>query len=126
MKTAGFTLLELLVALAVFAVVAVTVFTRSGDTLSQLGGLEERTIARWIAANELAALRMSRLASDEPMPSGRDRKEVTMGSRDWLVNVEVSDTTHPLLKRVEIDVELERPNGDPRQADHMVGFIGRY
>ena len=119
-------MLELLVALAVFAVVAVTVFTRSGDTLSQLGGLEERTIARWIAANELAALRMSRLASDEAMPSGRDRKEVTMGSRDWLVNVEVSDTAHPLLKRVEIDVELERPNGDPRQADHMVGFIGRY
>jgi general secretion pathway protein I len=122
----GFTLLELLVALAVFAVVAVTVFTRSGDTLSQLGGLEERTIARWIGANELAALRMSRLATNEPIPTGQDRKEVTMANRDWLVNVEVSDTAHPNLKRVEIDVELERPRGDPRQTDHVVGFIGRY
>jgi general secretion pathway protein I len=122
----GFTLLELLVALAVFAVVAVTVFTRSGDTLSQLGTLEERTIARWIADNELATLRMSRLVADAPMPTGKDRKEVTMAQRDWLVSVEVSDTTHPLLKRVEIDVELERPTGDNKHADHLVGFIGQY
>jgi general secretion pathway protein I len=122
----GFTLLELLVALAVFAVVAVTVFTRSGDTLSQLGTLEERTIARWIADNELATLRMSRLVADAPMPTGNDRKEVTMAQRDWLVSVEVSDTTHPLLKRVEIDVELERATGDNKHADHLVGFIGQY
>ena len=56
----GFTLLELLIAVAVFAVVAVTVYTRSGDTLVQLQMLEQRTLASWIAQNELALARTTR------------------------------------------------------------------
>ena len=59
----GFTLIELLIAVAIFAVVALTVYTRSGDSIRQLGALEERTLALWVAENELATLRMSRVNS---------------------------------------------------------------
>ena len=81
-RAAGFTLLELLIAVAVFAVVATTVYTRSGDTLSQLQMLEERTVATWIAQNELAAARIRQRIEDEPMRLGTNSKELVMGGRD--------------------------------------------
>ena len=57
----GFTLIELLIAVAIFAVVAITVYTRSGEAIRQLGALEERTLALWVAENELAAIRVDAL-----------------------------------------------------------------
>ena len=66
-RAQGFTLLELLIAVAVFAVVAVTVYTRSGDTLVQLQVLEQRTMASWIAQNELALARIRQVANPEPV-----------------------------------------------------------
>src|SRR4249920_527233 len=88
----GFTLIELLIAVAIFAVVALTVYTRSGDAIRQLGALEERTLALWVAENELATLRIARANSDTPMPTGTTDRQVTMGGRDWSVEVRVSDT----------------------------------
>jgi prepilin-type N-terminal cleavage/methylation domain-containing protein len=65
----GFTLIELLIAVAIFAVVAVTVYTRSGDSIRQLGALEERT---WPCGspNELARC-ASRANSEHRCPPGR-------------------------------------------------------
>ena len=45
----GFTLLELLIALAILAIVSVAVFESGGDTVRQLYGMEQRTLARWVA-----------------------------------------------------------------------------
>jgi general secretion pathway protein I len=124
LKSRGFTLIELLVALTVFAVVAVAVYTRSGDTLRQLGDLEARTLGIWLAENELAAMRLARANTDEPMPTGNDTRQVSMAGRDWTVSVHISDTTHPWLRRADISVaRLDDP--DDRVAT-LSGFIGRY
>ena len=123
-KARGFTLIELLIAVAIFAVVALTVYTRSGDSIRQLGALEERTLALWVAENELTALRMSRLNSDAPMPTGTVDRQVTMGGRDWRVEVRISDTVNPFLRRADIDVaHSETPEAS---LESLTGFIGRY
>ena len=120
----GFTLIELLIAVAVFAVVAVTVYTRSGDALRQIGGLEERTLTTWIAENQLATLRLGRLNVDSPMPTGKELRQVTMGGRNWAVEVKITDTTHPWLRRADIDVaHAETPD---TVVSSLTGFIGRY
>ena len=72
----GFTLLELLIAVAVFAVVAVTVYTRSGDTLVQLQMLEQRTLASWIAQNELALARIRQVDNPEAISIGSNSRTV--------------------------------------------------
>lgn len=124
LKARGFTLIELLIAVAVFAVVAVTVYTRSGDVLRQVGGLEERTLTTWIAENQLATLRMARLNVDSPMPTGKDSRQVTMSGRNWAVEVRISDTTHPWLRRADIEVaHAETPD---TAISSLTGFIGRY
>jgi len=123
-KARGFTLIELLIAVAVFAVVAMTVYTRSGDAVSQLGTLEERTLTVWLAENELVRLRMARLNVDSPMPTGKDSRQVTMAGRDWVVDVRISDTTHPWLRRADVDVaHAESPDAI---VSSLTGFIGRY
>ncbi len=120
----GFTLLELLIAVAVFAVVAVTVYTRSGDTLVQLQVLEQRTMASWIAQNELALARIRQVANPEPVAIGSRSRKVLMGGRDWTVSVDVTGTSHAWLRRVEVAVTP----ADVRDAGAhiVVGFIGRY
>ena len=124
MTQRGFTLIELLIAVAVFAVVATTVYTRSGDSIRQLGALEERTLALWLAENELATLRVSRSNTDVPTPTGTNARQVTMGGRDWRVEVKISDTTNPLLRRADIGVA--RATTPDASLESLSGFIGRY
>lgn len=123
-RAQGFTLIELLIAVAVFAVVAVTVYTRSGDTLVQLQVLEQRTMASWIAQNELALARIRQVANPEPVAIGSASRRVLMGGRDWTVSVDVTGTSHAWLRRVEVAVTP----ADVRDAGAytVVGFIGRY
>ncbi|NJN51897.1 MAG: type II secretion system minor pseudopilin GspI [Gammaproteobacteria bacterium] len=122
----GFTLIELLIALAVFAVVATTVYTRSGESIRQLSVMEERTLATWLADNELALLRMSRLDVDQPMPTGSDERRVVMAGRDWTVRNVIEATSHPWLRRVEVEVLLEPERGETRTVHTHTGFLGRY
>ena len=124
MRQRGFTLIELLIAVAIFAVVAVTVYTRSGDSIRQLETLEERTLALWVAENELAALRVSRSNIDTPMPTGTVGRQVAMAGREWRVEVKVSDTTNPWLRRA--DVEVARAEAPDASLESLTGFIGRY
>ena len=120
----GFTLIELLISVAIFAVVALTVYTRSGDAIRQIGALEERTLALWVAENELAALRIARANSETPMPTGTLDRQVTMGGRDWRVEVRISDTVNPWLRRADIGVaHAETPEAS---LESLTGFIGRY
>jgi general secretion pathway protein I len=123
-KQGGFTLIELLIAVVVFAVVATTVYTRSGDSIRQLGALEERTLALWLAENELAMMRVARANADAPIPTGTTTRDVTMAGRDWRVEVKISDTTNPLLRRADIGVA--RADKPEASLESLTGFVGRY
>jgi general secretion pathway protein I len=120
----GFTLIELLIAVVVFAVVATAIYTRSGDSLRQLSALEERTLALWLAENELAMLRVARANVDTPIPTGTNKREVTMGGREWRVEVKITDTTNPLLRRA--DIGIARADNPDAAIGSLTGFVGRY
>lgn len=140
----GFTLLELMVALAVLAVVSIAVLGRGGDAAYQLHGLEERALARWVAENEIAKLRLERrvqaaragrASEDDAGEAGQGgaaesssrRALVTYGDRTWRVVVEADSTTHPLLRRVEVSVFATGEGGTTTAAnptDVLTAFVG--
>ncbi|HEX5842512.1 MAG TPA: type II secretion system minor pseudopilin GspI, partial [Pseudomonas sp.] len=71
-RAGGFTLLEVLVALAIFALVAASVLTATARSLQTASRLEEKTLAMWIADNQLAELQLSKT----PAADGRDQGEL--------------------------------------------------
>ena len=125
-RTGGFTLIELLIALAVFAVTGFAVTARVGDVSTQTFGIERRTMAHWVAENHLARVRLQRRSNTEPLSKGRDRERVFMGGRQWRIDTEIEDTSHPWLRRVEIQVFEMAGDDEVGPLDSVVAFIGRY
>ncbi len=104
----GFTLLEVLVALAVFAVSAAAIMRQTHQGLAQQLALEQRTAALWLAEDRLAALAAAR----QPLPLGRTVEEITEGELRWRVATEVGTTAMPQLRKVEVSVGLASEGRD--------------
>ena len=122
----GFSLIELLVALTVLAVVSVTVFARGGDTLAQLHGLEQRTLARWVAENEVARLRLDR---EELVRGGSNRRaRVDVGDQSWRVETTLRSTQHDGLWQVTVEVRAADGAGGLGRGpvDTLVAFVGEH
>ena len=115
-----------MIALAVLAVVSIAVFGRGGETVRQLGTLEEKTLARWLAEDTVAEMRLARAASEEPMGKGTDRRRVKRGERDWRIVAETNETSHPTLFRVEVSVYAISEGRDFGPLDTLVAFVGQH
>ena len=107
---AGFTLLEVLVALAVLAVGAVSLLTATQTHVTRISDIENRTVARWVADNRLAALRIGVQQPDV----------VEMLGQRWDVVVTRMETLDPDLQRVDVGVAL---SSDNRNLFTLTGFI---
>ncbi len=124
-RAAGFTLLEVLVALAIFALVAASVLTATARSLQTASRLEEKTLAMWIADNQLVELQLSK----NPVAEGRDQGEVDFAGRRWQWQSEVQTTREPDMRRVTLWVApmaQDRSTADLREraAVSLNGFLG--
>ncbi|MDR6608079.1 type II secretion system minor pseudopilin GspI [Pseudomonas synxantha] len=95
----GFTLLEIMVALAVFATLAAAVLSASQYVVKQRGAVEARLFATWLADNRLNELRLQ-----AGLAAGRQQQVVSMDQRDWVLHQHISATGDPRLLQVDIQV----------------------
>jgi general secretion pathway protein I len=126
MKNAGgFTLLEMLLAVVVIAVVGTTISTAIGGVAKQTFSLERRTVAHWVGQNQLHRLRISLRNEAKVLPEGRDSTRVFMGARNWEVRTAITATDSPVMRRVEVDVYELQDGERVGPFDHSVAFVGR-
>ena len=95
----GFTLIEVMVALAILAVVAIAASRASGAYLKSVDILRTRTLAHFVAQNAAAELRIQ-----ETWLTANRTQTVNAQGRDWQVVMTTSDTMSPALKEVTITV----------------------
>jgi general secretion pathway protein I len=96
----GFTLIEVLIALAVVALALLGLTRTAALAVHDFDALRERTLAGWVAANVLAE---ARLAGTLPSTGSSDGR-VELGARTWRWTRDVSATPDPAIRRVDVRV----------------------
>ena len=112
----GFTLIEILVAIAILAV-ALAATTRAAS-LATDGTLEtrQRLLATWAAQNRVAELRARRI-----FPSAASARLTTeQGGLALVIEETVSETPNPTIRRVDLAV------GDARDPNRVLTRLTAY
>lgn len=120
----GFTLLEIMIALAVFAIAAAALVKNASLGIRQTALLQDKTLAYWIAENEVAQLRTN-IRFDEDFPAvTSSRSEAIMANRYFDVETKVENTENPDVHRIDVVVFRK---GEPEDAvARLSSFVGRY
>lgn len=104
----GFTLLEVMIALTIFSVIAVTISSTTSQSVNNVLYLEEKVLATWVAENHLVTLSIKAKASQSLLPQTETKDTVEMAGREWQVSTKVEKTDFPGVQRVTVSVALQR------------------
>jgi len=117
----GFTLLEVLVALLVFSLIATAAAEVGSQYISSFERVRDKTLAGWIAENRINELRLQ-----ETLPSTSENSTDTeFGSYRWQVTTVVEGTAEPTMRRVEVTVaKYPDQKNDPYPVHSLSAFLG--
>jgi general secretion pathway protein I len=96
----GFTLLEMLVALAIVAIGLTAALRASGVGIEGVGEYRNHVLALWLTQN-IVAERTAR--GDWPVP-GISTSEVEFANRRFVVSQEIKTTPNPRFRRLDVKV----------------------
>jgi len=113
---AGFTLIEVLIALAILSIALSAILHTIGSGIELTTNLRDRQLALWVAQNRLI---QHQVQKDFPSPD-QTTGTTEMGGREWHWTEQVASTPEPALRRIEIQVRL-----DPKSSalTRLVGFL---
>jgi general secretion pathway protein I len=115
----GFTLVEVLVALAIVAVGLAALATTASQTAMTSGYLREKTLAQWIALNRITETRLSGAPPAEDQSEG----EIEYANATWRWELEKIPTPVEGIVRLEVRVALESAK-EGTWAGTATGFMG--
>ena len=110
MSCRGMTLLEVMVALAIFAVAGIAVMSSVSLQLVGLTALEEKTIATWVADNRQVEVK---LRKNWPGLSWTNGKE-EMAGQTWYWRWRGVETQDSSFRALDVEVRSEEKAKDPR------------
>ncbi len=97
----GFTLLEVMVALAIFAVAAIALTKVAMQYTQSTSNAILRTKAQFVAMNEVAMMEMN-----QEWLEGTQSKQVTSQGETWQIDKKAQSTISPKIQRIELQVSL--------------------
>ena len=113
----GFTLIEVMVALAIVSLSLAGVAASMGQMIDTANTMRDRTLASWIAQNQIAELRLAGVIAEVGESSG----EVDYANTAWSWTAEISETGVENLFRVDVEVSFAGADDVIRT---VTGFVG--
>jgi len=113
----AFTLVEVMVALAIIALSLTAVSAKMGRMIDTSNSMRERTYASWIAQNKITELRLANVLPEVSATSG----EVEYASTTWRWRAVISESGIENLFRVDVEVSYD---DDDYVIRTVTGFIG--
>lgn len=119
MKSKGFTLLEVMVALAIFAVAAVALTKVAMQYTQSTSNAILRTKAQFVAMNEVALMEIN-----QEWLQGTQSKQVTSQGETWQIDKSAESTVSPNVQKVDLQISLYDSNKGKVQngITHLVFF----
>ena len=121
-KLKAFTLIEVMIALIIFSVIAVSVGRSASIYISNAARLELKTEALMVAEQELNRI----LIEDGFVPVKNSNYDLDLGNRNWRINQKVTATEDPNMRRIDITVsEKGELFGPEYSIITLTGFAGK-
>ena len=117
-RAAGFTLIEVLVAMTIIAVGVSALVASAAASSRRQEYLRERELGRWVASNALAL--------NQALPAwpqvGTTNTEVEMARTSWFVRTRTRAVADPDLRR--LDIEVRKARDEESYIYSVTGFVG--
>jgi general secretion pathway protein I len=98
----GFTLIEVMLAMAIFSIAGIALLSAADNNFRNLSHLENKILANWVASNQLVEITL-----DQTWPPKNNKKgTVEMASREWFWAQKVIKTGDKNMRAVVIEVRL--------------------
>jgi general secretion pathway protein I len=104
---AGFTLIEMLVALAIFSLAALALLRLEGATVANAARLQDQAVAQIVARN----IAVEALTDPVSPAFGREAGQAMNAGRSWVWIRETRRSPEPRIQQIEIMVQS--PRGGP-------------
>lgn len=108
-KSFGFTLIEVMLAMAVFSIAGVALLSAATNNARNIGYLEDKMFANWVAANQLVA---THLVETWP-PKNKLKGEVELAGRVWFWQQKVMKTTDKEMRAIVMEIRLKKDDELP-------------
>jgi general secretion pathway protein I len=96
----GFTLIEVLVALAIVIIAFMAMYGAMMQVIAATTLAQEKTLATWIALDRVTELRIAETFPDDDESSG----EIEMAGAEWNYSIRVIETGSENIKQVIVEV----------------------
>jgi general secretion pathway protein I len=121
----GFTLVEVLVALAIVAVGMAAVLGALTSSANTVYYLKDKTLAQWVALNQIATVRLQ-LQPPQIPPEGNTTGDMEYAGRKWHWRQEVTQTQIKGMERIDVKVRPAEVKGGEDDSWYvtMSGIVG--
>lgn len=118
-KSKGFTLIEVMIALSIFAVMAAAISRTASQNADTVLYLEEKTLASFVAENRLNKIKLTGFPA-----ATQTKDDIEMANREWHITTLVEETPLPNFRRIE--VKVAKMSDKDQSLVSLTGFMGKY
>jgi len=120
-RSRGFTLIEVLVALLIFGLIATAAAQVGSQYIASYERVRDKTLAAWLAENRINEVRLQ-----SGLPATSDAAiDQEFGPYRWQVITRIASTADANIRRVEVSVRRYRSESSDLDTVHsLAAFVG--